>query len=96
MILGKIINVETSGIWEEDDLDWRVQLTVTHKRTMNGKDWEEKSTSVKVFDRDFDHGVAVANNSIFQFLKSVDWDLFAESDKEKGKLSDQNHGAETQ
>jgi len=76
--LGRYTNIETTCIFSEGTGQWKVTQKLTHKRSLDGEHWEEKSLSMQSYATDL--GVALTNVlfSIETYLARRNHDLFVE------------------
>lgn len=74
--LGRYTNIETTCT--KTNGQWKVVQKLTHKRSLDGENWEEKSLQMQSYATDL--GVALTNVlfSIETYLARRDHDLFVE------------------
>lgn len=86
-IVGKVETVTYDAKMISDG-SWGVTMTVIHKRTMNGSDWETKSAQMSSFSPTYTGAVATVTQSMSIYMLSVNFDLFKESDDKTNSSKD--------
>lgn len=66
--------------------NWGIYEKIIHARSKDLVNWEERDISIRVVDKDLDHGMAQAILSLTQYLETVDYDLFNTVEEEPKEL----------
>ena len=76
--VGRYTKIETTCTWDEDSRQWKATQRITHKRSKDGENWEEKNLQMQSYANDLEVALTNVIFSIETYLSKRNQDLFAE------------------